>query len=150
MVKGTFLVTQQFLQLNGQEKKAIIITVASAAALNATPGLSSYSLSKLVQIQLQRFVTAENPNITAVSLHPGIVKTRMTPPAFAPFAKDTFELVGGAAVWLASKQADFMNGRYFSVNWSVDEILQRKDEIMSQGLLQIWLQGKFGADQFIA
>jgi NAD(P)-dependent dehydrogenase (short-subunit alcohol dehydrogenase family) len=150
MVKGTFLVTQQFLKLNGgQRKKAVIINVSSAAALNVTPGLSSYSLSKLVQIQLQRFVTAENPNITAVSLHPGIVMTRMTPPAFAPFAKDTFELVGGAAVWLASEQAGFMNGRYFSVNWSVDEILERRDEIVSQGLLQIGLQGKFGADQFI-
>ncbi|KAL2831601.1 hypothetical protein BJY01DRAFT_240063 [Aspergillus pseudoustus] len=144
MVKGTFLMTQQFLQLNGKDTEATIINITSAAALNATPCLSSYSLSKLCQIQLQRFVQAENPNVRAVSLHPGIVMTRMTPPAFHRFARDTFGLVGGVAVWLATDQAAFMNGRYISVNWSVDELIERKDEIVSKGLLEVGLQGKFG------
>jgi NAD(P)-dependent dehydrogenase (short-subunit alcohol dehydrogenase family) len=80
MVKGTFLVTQQFLQLNGKASAGTIINITSAAALNSTPCLSSYSLSKLCQIQLQAFVRAENPNVRAVSLHPGILMTRMTPP----------------------------------------------------------------------
>ncbi|KAL2807901.1 oxidoreductase [Aspergillus granulosus] len=144
MVKGTFLMTQQFLQLNGTASEVIIINITSAAALTSTPRLSSYSVSKLCQIQLQSFVRAENPNVRAISLHPGIVMTRMTPPAFHRFARDTFELVGGVAVWLASKQAAFMNGRYISVNWSVDELLERKEEIISNGLLEVGLQGKFG------
>ncbi|CEL00430.1 hypothetical protein ASPCAL00032 [Aspergillus calidoustus] len=144
MVKGTFLMTQQFLQLNGKDIDVIIINITSTAALNSTPCLSSYSLSKLCQIQLQAFVRAENPNVRAVSLHPGILMTRMTPPAFQRFARDTFELVGGVAVWLASEEARFMDGRYMSVNWSVDELLERKEEIVSDGLLEIALRGKFG------
>jgi NAD(P)-dependent dehydrogenase (short-subunit alcohol dehydrogenase family) len=144
MVKGTFLMTQQFLQLNGKDSAGTTINITSAAALNTTPCLSSYSLSKLCQIQLQAFVRAENPNVRAVSLHPGILITRMTPPAFERFARDTFELVGGVAVWLATEQAAFMNGRYMSVNWSVDELVERKNEIVSDGLLEVALRGRFG------
>jgi NAD(P)-dependent dehydrogenase (short-subunit alcohol dehydrogenase family) len=144
MVKGTFLVTQQFLKLNGKERKPTVINITSAAAFNATPGLSSYSFAKLAQVQLQRFVATENPNIRAVSLHPGIVLTRLTPQAFVPFAKDTVEIVGGVAVLLASEQAEFM--RYLSVNWSVEEIMQRREEILSQDLLSVVFQGKFGYD----
>lgn len=136
--------TQHFLQLNGKDRDVTIINVASAAALNSLPCLSSYSLSKLCQIRLQDFVRSENPNVRTFSVHPGIVKTRMTPLAFERFSRDTFELVGGVTVWLASEQATFMNGRYMSVNWSVDELVERKDEIVSNGLLSIRLQGKFG------
>lgn len=144
MVKGTFLMTQQFLQLNGKDTDMTIINIVSAAALSSTPCLSSYSLSKLCQIQLQSFVRTENPRIRAVSLHPGIIMTGLTPPAFHRFAKDTFDLVGGVVVWLASEPAGFMNGRYISVNWSVDELLERKEEIVSNGLLEVGLRGKFG------
>lgn len=33
-------------------------------------------------------------------------------------------------IWLASEPAGFMNGRYISLNWSVDELLERKEEIV--------------------
>ncbi|KAL2851663.1 hypothetical protein BJX68DRAFT_275147 [Aspergillus pseudodeflectus] len=143
VVKGTFLMTQQFLQLNDKATGLTIINITSAAAINVTPGLSSYSLSKLCQIQLQSFVRAENPRVRAVSLHPGMVKTEGIPPAFHHFAQDTFELVGGAAVWLASDQAPFMDGTYMSVNWCVDELIARRDEIIANGLLEVRLRGEF-------
>ncbi|CEJ62741.1 hypothetical protein PMG11_11232 [Penicillium brasilianum] len=144
-VKGTFLMTQNFLQLNGKDSNMTVINVTSAAALNSFPCLSSYSLSKLCQIRLQDFIRVENPNVQTFSLHPGIVMTRMTPTFFERFSNDTFDLVGGVTVWLASKQAEFMSGRYMSVNWSVDELVERKDEIVSNGLLEIKLHGKFGS-----
>jgi NAD(P)-dependent dehydrogenase (short-subunit alcohol dehydrogenase family) len=56
VVKGTFFITQKFLQLNDKATGLTIINITSAAAINVTPGLSSYSLSKLCQIQLQSFV----------------------------------------------------------------------------------------------
>jgi NAD(P)-dependent dehydrogenase (short-subunit alcohol dehydrogenase family) len=62
--------TQSFLKLVGDSKPATIINVASAGGISVIPHTSSYSLSKLVQIQMQRFVAVENPNITAISLHP--------------------------------------------------------------------------------
>jgi hypothetical protein len=51
-------------------------------------------------------------------------------------------------VWLATEQAKFMNGRYMGVNWSVSELIDRKDEIISKGLLLVELQGTFGKTQF--
>jgi len=147
-VKGTLLMTQSFLKLVGDSKPATIINVTSAGGISVIPNTSSYSLSKLVQIQMQRFVTVENPNITAISLHPGTILTPITKPYFVKFSKDTFALAGGVAVWLATEQAKFMNGRYMGANWSVAELMERKDEIVSKGLLLEELQGTFGKAQF--
>jgi hypothetical protein len=73
-----------------------------------------------------------------------MVKTEGISPAFHRFAQDTFELVGGAPVWLASDRAAFMDGRYMSVNWCVDELIERSEEIMANGLLEVGLRGEFG------
>ncbi|KAH9211629.1 hypothetical protein DL95DRAFT_464718 [Leptodontidium sp. 2 PMI_412] len=147
-VKGTLLMTQEFLKLVGDSKPATIINITSAAAITILPGTSSYSLSKLVQVQIQRYVAAENPNIVAVSLHPGTVLTAITKPVFVKFSKDTFALAGGVAVWLASEQAKFMNGRYMGANWSVKELVDRQEEIVEKGQLLVELQGSFGKAQF--
>lgn len=147
-IKGTLLMSQEFLKLVGKEKPATIINVSSAGGIAITPSTSSYSLSKLVQIQIQRFIAAENPNITAISMHPGTVMTPLTKPQFVKFSKDTYALAGGVAVWLATDEAKFMNGRYMGANWAVNELVERKDEIVSKGLLLPELQGKFGKAQF--
>jgi NADP-dependent 3-hydroxy acid dehydrogenase YdfG len=91
MVKGTFLMTQQFPQLNGKDTDMTIINIGSAAALNCTRCLSSYSWAKLCQTQLRSFVRSENSRVRAISLRPGIITTGLTPPAFQRFAKDTFD-----------------------------------------------------------
>lgn len=67
---------------------------------------------------------------------------------FVKFSQDTFELAGGVAVWLATDKAKFMNGRYMGTNWSVDELMEREEEVISQGKLIIDLQGTFGKAQF--
>lgn len=81
-VRAAFLLTQGFAALLGKERKGNIVSVASATAAVVFAGMSSYSLSKLAAIQLQAFVAAEYPNITAVAHHPGIVLTDMTPDYF--------------------------------------------------------------------
>lgn len=92
--------TQSFLRLLGPSKPGTIINVTSGAALSVLPHTASYSLSKLVQIQMQRFVALENPNVVAVGLHPGAVLTDLTWPHFVRFSKDTFGLAGGVAVYV--------------------------------------------------
>lgn len=47
------------------------------------------------------YVAAENPDVFAVAVHPGIVATDMTDSMFQRFALDTPELAGGLVVWLA-------------------------------------------------
>lgn len=62
----------------------------------------------------------------------------------AKFAKDTPELVGGVCVWLSSPAAKFLNGRCMSVNWDVEELLARQDEVVNNNELKFTLTGNFG------
>jgi NAD(P)-dependent dehydrogenase (short-subunit alcohol dehydrogenase family) len=140
------LVAKHFLQLLGTEKEGTVIGMTSSAGLFVAPGISAYSLGKLADLQLTRYISAENSNITAISYHPGIFLTDMHQDAqgFREFAKDTPELAGGVAVWLSTKAAAFLDGRFMAVNWAVDELIARKEEIVSGDLLKIKLGGEFG------
>lgn len=148
-VRAAFLLARGFAALLGpKEKRGHIVDVVSAAAVMVFPGMSSYSVSKLAAVQLQAFIAAEHPNITAVAQHPGMVPTDMTMDYFRPFSKDTHKLVGGLGVWLSTDKASFLNGKYIESNWSVDELVERKGEIIQQGKLSVGLVGEFGSNQF--
>lgn len=146
--KGTFLMTSHFLKSLPPTSHGTIINLTSGMGYGIYPGNSAYSLGKLVNLQMAALVAAESPNVTSISLHPGIVNTDMVVDSFRKFALDTPELVGGVAVWLSTDKAQFMNGRLMNSNWNVDDLFERRKEIQSGKLLQIDLQGTFGADQF--
>lgn len=142
-MNGTFLATRAFLKLVGS-KQATILNVSSAGGIWAGPGMSSYSLSKLVVTRMAELVALENPNITAIAFHPGMLMTRLAPDEFVPFAIDKPALPGGFAVWLLSDKAKFLNGRYVHANWDVEELMQREKEIVDKDLLRVKLSGDFG------
>lgn len=110
--------------------------------------MAAYATSKLASQQLMAHLAAAYPNLTAISLHPGLVETDMFDPAFEKFTKDTPELVGGVAVWLTSEKAKFLSGRAIAAQWSVDDLVDREKEIVDGGLLQMALTGKLGKEQF--
>lgn len=140
--------TSHFLKSLPAESHGTIINLTSGQAYGIYPGSSAYALSKLVNLQMAAYVAAESKNVTSVSLHPGLVKTGMTQESFLKFALDSPELVGAVAVWLATEKAKFMNGRFMNINWNVDDLYERREEIQQGKLLQIDLQGSFGAEQF--
>lgn len=144
MVKGTLMMTQQFLKLLGGESQGYIINITSIGGVFFTPGPDSYGMCKLLELQMQRYVAALNLNVVATALHPGAILTNITGPEFVRLSKDTFELAGGTAVWLATEEARFMTGRFMSVNWSVEELAERKEEIIDGNLLNMELKGHFG------
>ena len=147
-VKGTFLMTRGFLQLVGHSKPATVININSGAAVSVQPGTSGYGISKLAMTHMAPFIAAEFPNVSAVAASPGVVMTDMTFDSFKHFAKDTPQLIGGFSVWLATDKARFLSGRYVCANWSVDELVQRKDEIVNEGKLLTGLNTRLGKDQF--
>ena len=61
-MKGTLLMTQGFIRL-AEGRTRTIVNVSSFIALSVVSTTASYALSKLAFIQIQQFVTAENPNI---------------------------------------------------------------------------------------
>jgi hypothetical protein len=44
-------------------------------------------------------------------------------------------------VWLVSSEAEFLKGKFVWVNWDVDELKDRADEIKGSLLLTILLNG---------
>ena len=166
-VKGTFMVTKGFLSLIGTERQGTIVNLSSGAATAVIPGWSSYSISKLAAIKLAEYVAMEYPNVNAVTLQPGVVDTAMvvgrflsarkilqskantfSTESFKRFALDTPALVGGTGVWLATDAARFLTGRFVSANWSVEDLVRRKEEISAGNDLKVVYQGTFGLDQF--
>ncbi|KAF2621488.1 hypothetical protein BU25DRAFT_463710 [Macroventuria anomochaeta] len=97
------------------------------------------------------YIAAENPNIVAVALHPGIVNTEMTTDSFKRFALDTPELVGGVGVWLAGWEGEdigFLSGRFISANWDVDDLVAKKEDIVQGELLKMHINANLGTAQF--
>ncbi|TID01629.1 Short chain dehydrogenase andI [Colletotrichum higginsianum] len=148
-VAGAFYPTFHFLRSLPAASHGTIVNVTTIAHW-VVPGMSSYLLAKLASLQLAAHVAAETGgNVTAVGLHPGLVRTDMTSEYFRPFALDTPGLVGGTAVWLCSEAARFLDGRFVAANWDVDDLWERREEIVDKGLLKIDMAGELGAEQFV-
>ena len=51
---------------------------------------------------------------------------------------DDVGLCGAFCVWLSSRPEDvmFLNGRFLSANWDVEELLHREKEIVQKDLLK--------------
>ncbi|KAH8819036.1 hypothetical protein F5884DRAFT_659805, partial [Xylogone sp. PMI_703] len=147
--KGTLLMTRGFLRLVGS-KRAHVLTISSAMGLTATPGNTSYCLNKLAQQQLSRFIAVENPNVIAVSVHPGTVLTDIN--------NDMEWIVRHAKIhqsWLVAlrfglllkKQTSLMKGISLQIrtltNW-----FRGRMKIVKGGKLLTDIVGDMGADQF--
>ena len=51
------------------------------------------------------------------------------------------DLSGHFCLWLVSSEANFLRGKFVWVNWDVEELKARKDEILSTDLLDTKLGG---------
>lgn len=60
-----------------RESQGRIIFTSSGAAVGAYTGWGAYGASKAVLNHLALTLTAEEPNVTAVSIRPGVVDTEM-------------------------------------------------------------------------
>jgi NAD(P)-dependent dehydrogenase (short-subunit alcohol dehydrogenase family) len=74
-VHGTFLATRGFLNLLGHERKGTVVSMVSALVAGATPAMSAYGGSKFAVARISENVAVEYPNVTAICLQPGVVKT---------------------------------------------------------------------------
>lgn len=60
-----------------QESRGRIINISSGAAHTAIPGAGAYCVSKAGLTHLTRILAAEHPEITPISVRPGVVDTAM-------------------------------------------------------------------------
>ena len=76
----------------------------------------------------------EYPSIKVFSINPGAVKTDMYDEAGSSFPVDsTVELAASTIQYLTSGNADYLSGRYVSVQWDLGEVERDwKEKIIAQ------------------
>jgi NAD(P)-dependent dehydrogenase (short-subunit alcohol dehydrogenase family) len=145
-VIGNLILVQAFLSSGTKScGEKTILDVSSCAAHMFMPKVAgAYSASKLAFTKLLAVAQVEarmtGNSLRVNSFHPGAVFTQ----AVADFGNtadqfpwDDVELPGQFAVWLASPQAKFLNGRFVWANWDAEELMMREEEIVAQDLLKL-------------
>ncbi|PTB39292.1 hypothetical protein M441DRAFT_28448 [Trichoderma asperellum CBS 433.97] len=133
-VLGTYLLGKYFInQSQAPRGKPVFVGVNTGAThLGPLAGpMSGYLTSKIATASVVEFLQAENPNIKAFNVSPGMVPSEMSAKARATqfIPTDSPELMGDFAVWLAGPDSDFLNGRFLWANWDVQELITLKDKI---------------------
>ncbi|CEN62070.1 hypothetical protein ASPCAL08709 [Aspergillus calidoustus] len=143
-VKGLLIVTKAFLKSIESDKtqpehhqQRTILNLTSVSTQNTPVTMDSYTISKVALNKFTEFLAAEHPSITAINLDPGMVGTDMgsSVELIAPFLHDTVELAAAGAVWMCSGDKSFLSGRYVSVNWDVDQLEAKREDIVRNNLL---------------
>lgn len=75
-VFGPIILTQMALP-HLRKANGIVINVSSGASIEPIPGWSSYCMAKAAMNQFMRSLALEEPQITSLSLRPGVVDTEM-------------------------------------------------------------------------
>lgn len=80
-LQGPYNLARAFVPLAAEN--AVLISVSSAVAhMPYVPGSSSYHVSKLAAIKLFDYIQIENPGLTVMQYHPGVVATAMSQKSF--------------------------------------------------------------------
>ena len=111
-------------------------------------------MSKAANIHYTATLASAYPeSLLAISLNPGMNDTAILPQALraAEFNYNSPALTGGTIVWLVADPArsQFLNGRVITAEWDVEELVARKEEIVSRNLLTMQLNATLGVDQFV-
>ena len=136
---------QAYLRFLLKSQRSSVIAVGSISSDFLNPGSSSNVLTKITLTWFNEFVSLENPNVRVVVYHPRTVLTPILDDLLhiKPFALETHglfslhgfedieicictaELAGAFTVHLTTEHAEYLNGRYASVNWNIEELEAR-------------------------
>lgn len=99
---------------------------------------------KLAILRLTEFLVAEYGahGLLAISLDPGGVLTDMgagLPQQFHASLVDTPELAADTLVWLTRDRKEWLAGRDVVVNWDVEELDAKKEEVLQGDKLKVRL-----------
>jgi len=126
-VIGPLIMAQAFLRHKGPNATIIAINTGAAHIYYMGP-VPSYVASKAAAARMMDQLAFENPDVRVFNLHPGIIPTAMNEKSgMMDFANDTAELPAGFAVWLSSREADFLRGRFLWANWDVEQLIKMKE-----------------------
>ncbi|KAI1140045.1 oxidoreductase-like protein [Hypoxylon sp. FL0543] len=146
-VKGVYLMSKYFipLLLSVPEGPRTMININSVAAHNLRPMASAYGTSKLAVLKLAEFLMVEagTKGLLVYSVHPGAILTELAekgmPPETLTGLNDDVNLPGDTVAWISSERREWLAGRYISCTWDMEELLERRTEIVAGDKLKIRL-----------
>lgn len=140
-IKGTYLAAHYFLPMLLKSQTKTIINISSGGAHAIFPGASGYQTTKFALCRLTEFMDKEyrQQGLIAISVHPGAVKTELAlnmPADKLHVLTDTAELAADTLVWLSRERRDWLSGRFATVNWDMEQLEQKKQDILQRNLLK--------------
>ncbi|TKX25317.1 short-chain dehydrogenase-like protein 3 [Elsinoe australis] len=145
-LRGPYLLSRAYLPLllGAEGGRKTILNTSSVGALIKRPGASAYQTSKFALLRLTEFLEAEygEQGLLCFAFHPGGVMTELAKvmPAYTHhMLQDKPELAGDTIAWLTAEKREWLQGRYLSVNWDMEEFLAEKDRIVEEDLLRMKL-----------
>lgn len=143
-LRGTYLVSKYCLPLLLKSELKTNILVSSYGGLSISPGAAAYQTSKFAVIRLAENMAAEyaGQGLVCFSLHPGAIPTELAaklPEYMHAVLVDKPALPAHSLVWLTKERRTWLSGRFASVNWDMEELEGRKDEIVGKDLLKLRL-----------
>ncbi|EME46271.1 hypothetical protein DOTSEDRAFT_126178 [Dothistroma septosporum NZE10] len=150
---GTFLCAKYLIPilLKTKDGAKTFIGVSSIASLIVRGPIANaqYCVSKSAQLKLLENIHEQyhGEGLATYAVHPSAVLSEMadetTPDEFRPYLTDSPLLCGAFCVWLTldrnEQEKSWLCGRLLSVKWDVDELVARKEEIISKDLLKLKL-----------
>ncbi|EPS39433.1 hypothetical protein H072_6780 [Dactylellina haptotyla CBS 200.50] len=140
-IKGLYLCSVHFIPLVLESSTKTIFNISSNGAHNTTTGASAYQTTKFAVCRLTEFMTNDHweKGLVAIALHPGSVMTELAsgmPEHMHKLLIDNPELPGDAMVWFGKERREWLAGRFVCINWDVEELEARKQEIVEKDLLK--------------
>jgi NAD(P)-dependent dehydrogenase (short-subunit alcohol dehydrogenase family) len=138
-VLGSFIAFRSFLP-NAAKNAAILNTASGIGIMPSAPTMSAYQVSKLANSKLFENISAEHPDIFVLNVQPGVVASDLNRKSGME-SIDNINLPGDFAVWVASPEARFHNGKYMFCNFDVEELVARKAEFEEPTFMRLGLDG---------
>jgi NAD(P)-dependent dehydrogenase (short-subunit alcohol dehydrogenase family) len=147
---GTARTARHFLPLLAQTKDGpqafVIITSLASQLSDGKLVPTAYNISKLALNRLAESLHNEyyeQYGVTAFAVHPGAVLTPQTElhsnqkgDQWDQLLTDDPRLCGGWLTWLTKEKREWLSGRYLSINWDVEELEMKKEEIVRDDKLK--------------
>ncbi|KAF7881882.1 uncharacterized protein EAF02_006570 [Botrytis sinoallii] len=123
-------------------RRQLSISTRSGAPVPA--GCLGLPDGKLAICRLTEFTSVEygGQGVVAIAVHPGAVDTELIktlPVQYHTNLVDAPELAADTIEWLTREKQGWLNGRYRSADWDMEEIMSRKDEIVEGNKLRVRL-----------
>ncbi|KAF4988833.1 hypothetical protein FDECE_14907 [Fusarium decemcellulare] len=138
-VVGAFNTIQSFAPVLATNAH-VFNTSSGIAHISPVPEMWAYATTKAAVIKVFDYLQEQYPEWHVVQIQPGVIATELNT-RFNVTSQDEPELAAHFLVWLASPEAEFLSGKFVWVNWDVDELKARADEIKNSLLLRVLLNG---------